>query len=644
MRSIRLPVFLFLIAAVAVAVLLPGVNGPFLFDDYVNIAQNPAFQVDDWTWEAIRHAALTNTSGPFGRPVSTLSFAMNAAVFGLTPFSLKLTNLLLHGVTAVLITLLVLRLCESAPSNLSLNQRRLAALLAGFAWAVHPIAVTSTLYIVQRMNLLSALFTVAALLACLQARRHFFLSRARGWVWIGIAALLWLVGLLSKENALLLPVYVVLVEWLIFDFRDDAGHRMPRWRRAVIVAAAAAVFLASLLFFLTWDRWAAGYMVRSFTLVERLLTELRVLWQYVAAVMFPSHGRLGLFLDDIPVSTGLFAPLSTFIALLCGVFTVTLAVLVRRRMPLVAFGLLFFLAGHLLESTVFALEIAFEHRNYLPSAGLLIAFAAGMQHLATRLRVPILEWLPVAAFGVFLAAFTVIRSLHWADAFMLAQLESFHHPASARAQAELGNEYMIMAHRARANGDTSWTDFYYEESVIHLKDAAALDQDSRNALITWFLNAHLLDKPFPDDMYEEILQRLRTGTPTADTPGHLNNLFQCLEIGCADMSAQIEEILHAALDNPRVQGRQRSEVMVVAAKFFRDVRKDPEWALYWLASAAQNSPGIPRFRIFLARQLAAMGRKKEALEELDIAAAADTFGAYNQDVRSLRDEITRTMN
>src|SRR5690606_13764626 len=100
----------------------------------------------------------------------------------------------------------------------------------------------------------SALFTVAALLACLQARRHFFLSRARGWVWIGIAALLWLVGLLSKENALLLPVYVVLVEWLIFDFRDDAGHRMPRWRRAVIVAAAAAVFLASLLFFLTWDR------------------------------------------------------------------------------------------------------------------------------------------------------------------------------------------------------------------------------------------------------------------------------------------------------------------------------------------------------------------------------------------------------
>lgn len=647
MRRLAFPAILLLIAAAGAAVLLPGANGPFLFDDYVNLAENPAFLVDDWNLEAIRQATLTNTSGLLGRPVSTLSFVANVAAFGLVPFNLKLTNILLHAVTAVLVTLLALRLFESARSSLNPRQRGLAALFAGLAWSVHPIAITSTLYIVQRMNLLSALFTVAALLAYLHARERFFSSRARAVAWIGAAALLWLSGILSKENALLLPVYIVLAEWLIFDFKDSAGRDLMRWRKAVVAATVATTLLATLLFFLTWDRWQVGYSFRSFTLVERLLTETRVLWQYVAMVIFPSHGRLGLFLDDIPVSTGLFTPVSTAFALLAWAGTIAAAVFARRRLPLVSFGVLFFLAGHLMESTVFSLEIAFEHRNYLPSAGLLIALAAGLQQLAGRLQIRMIEWFPLAAFCLFLAGFAVIRSLHWADAFLLAQLESFHHPASSRAQAQLGNEYVGMAHRANANDNVFWADFYYDEAVTHFKDATALDPDSRNALMAWFLNAHLLGKPFPDDAYAELLHRLRHGTPTADTPGHLDRLFQCLEADCASISNRVEEILHAALENPRVSGRLRSELMVVTAKFFRDVRRDQNWALYWLANAAGNSPDIPRFRLFLARQLAAMGRREEALEEMQRIADMDTGGIYNRelaDIKKTLDQASPSQN
>lgn len=635
MRQLALPVILLLIAAAGAAVLLPGVNGPFLFDDYVNIAENPAFLVDDWTWNAIREATLTNLSGLLGRPVSTLSFVANVAAFGLEPFNLKLTNIFLHGLTAVLMTLLALRLLEHARSNLGPRQRRIAALFTGLAWSVHPIAITSTLYIVQRMNLLSVLFTVAALLAYLEVRRLFFSARARAFVWAMAALLLWLCGIFSKENALLLPVYVVLIEWLILGFRDPGGRELTRWRSFVAATTVAVTLLAALLFILTWDRWEAGYSFRNFTLVERLLTESRVLWQYVAMVIFPSHGRMGLFLDDIPISTGLFSPLSTVFALLGWAGAITGAVLIRRRLPLISFGIFFFLAGHLMESTVFSLEIAFEHRNYLPSFGLLLALAAGIQQVGRRMQLPLIEVFPLAVFCIFLAGFTVIRSLHWADAYLLAQLESFHHPASPRAQAQLGNEYVSMAYRARATGNTFWTDFYYDEAVTHFKDATALDPDSRSALMAWFLNAHLLGKPFPDDAYEALLDRLRNGTPTADTPGHIDRLFRCLETDCSNIAGRVEEIIHAALDNPRVTGRLRSELMVVAAKFFRDVRNQQDWTLYWLANAAGNSPDIPRFRLFLARQLAAMGRREDALEEMERIDEMDEFGIYNRELAEI---------
>ncbi|MCZ7654258.1 MAG: hypothetical protein M5R42_08160 [Rhodocyclaceae bacterium] len=130
----------------------------------------------------------------------------------------------------------------------------------------------------------------------------------------------------------------------------------------------------------------AGYALRDFSAVERMLTEGRVLWFYLGLILFPRLEALGLYHDDIAVSTGLIAPWTTLLALV-GLFgLIWLAWRLRLRMPLTAFGLAWFLIGHGLESTFLPLEIAHEHRNYVPLFGILLAGADGLRAPAGKRR------------------------------------------------------------------------------------------------------------------------------------------------------------------------------------------------------------------------------------------------------------------
>lgn len=642
MRFLPLPITLLLVALAGALVLLPGSGGPFMLDDFANVANATAFQAESWDIDAFKRAVLTNNSGPTGRPVSTLSFVLNAASYGIDPFSLKLTNIFLHAVTAVLVALLILqvfRLAGAPPGT-----TRLMTGLVGLAWSVHPIALTSTLYVVQRMNLLAALFTLAALLAYMQGRRWLFSAQLKAVAWFALATVLWVLGVFSKENALLLPAYIVLLEWLLYRFQDDNGNTSTRWRRLVLATTAAGLVLVVAFILLSWGRWAGGYETRGFSLLERLMTESRVLWQYISMVLLPSHERLGLFLDDIQLSKGLFTPPTTALALFGLAGLVALAVALRKRLPLVSFGLLFFLAGHLMESTVFPLEIAFEHRNYLPALGVLLALGELLHRASVRLEVRLVAWFPLLAFCAFLAIFSTIRSTHWADEYLLAQLEAQHHPQSARALTHLGAVNVAFAHRAHVNGDPDWSEFYFSEAVKQFEDAVQANPNARTPLFAWLVNAHLLDREFPEFAYTELIHRLRHGVPTPDTPEALDQLFRCLEHFCRPLARKLDELLQAALQNPRLRGRDRSEIMVVAGKFFRDVRKQPDWALYWFGQAAVNTPAHPRFRIFFVRQLVAMERYADAREEIAKIVSVDTFGVYSRDIAELRAAIPTSDN
>ncbi|UUZ65739.1 hypothetical protein LP417_15920 [Polaromonas sp. P1-6] len=183
----------------------------------------------------------------------------------------------------------------------------------------------------------------------------------------------------------------------------------------------------------------AGYELRGFSLTERVLSEGRVLWFYLGLILFPRLEAFGLYHDDIALSTNLFTPWTTLPAMAGLMGLAWLAWRMRKRAPLFSFGIAWFLIGHGLESTVLPLEIAHEHRNYLPLFGILLAGAWALLYSleSTGTHKTIGAALATVALAYF-PFVTALRAHQFGDEVRRTQIEAQHHRTSARAQNEAG--------------------------------------------------------------------------------------------------------------------------------------------------------------------------------------------------------------
>src|SRR5690606_30816836 len=119
-----------------------------------------------------------------------------------------------------------------------------------------------------------------------------------------------------------------------------------------------------------------AYATRNFDLGERLLTEGRVLVDYLHWTLLPDLSQLSLYHDAYPVSHGLLNPPATLWSILIlGALIITTLRLKKGR-PLMALGLAWFFCAHLLTATIWPLELVYEHRNYFASFGLCLALGA----------------------------------------------------------------------------------------------------------------------------------------------------------------------------------------------------------------------------------------------------------------------------
>jgi hypothetical protein len=357
----------------------PGLGGPLLLDDFDNLA--PIAQYLEGRLDAGR-VVFGNQSGPLGRPVAMASFLLDAVWFGNDTTAAKRTSLMVHLACGWLLFLLAHRILRRVAPTLP-DPRLVAALIAA-AWLLLPVHVSSVLYLVQRMAMLSAFFVLAGLWWYMVWRERMAEGRGGAFaLWLGLPAFAALAAL-SKENGVLLLPLAALLEW--YCFRPALGAGRPR---AVLALHATLVGLPALvgaaLFALRPDWLLGGYEGRHFTLLERLLTQPRVLWDYVRIVLVPHTPSLGLFHDDYPLSTGLLAPPATLLAIAGWLAVVVGAIRFGTRWPLLSLGLAFFLVAHAVESTVLPLEIYFEHRNYLPSVGLMLALAGIVRAIARGL-------------------------------------------------------------------------------------------------------------------------------------------------------------------------------------------------------------------------------------------------------------------
>ena len=458
-----------------------GLAGGFVFDDGPNILWNDTVFIKDLDFESLRQAALSSSSGPIRRPISMVTLALNAFATGSNPYYFKLTNVFIHLVNGVSVfvfigTLLGIYRRKVKPELSEAHIAWVSAAVA-FIWLIHPLNLTSVLYVVQRMTSLAALFTLWALILYLRGR--YLQCEGRG----GMAHILTAVfvftplAILSKETGLLVPVYMLVLEVTLFNFSATTryGRRFVIGFFGLTVMVPAIALLVVLVFAPDW--LLGAYKLRDFTPAERLLTQARVLWFYLGLIVVPAPQAFGLFHDDIPYSRGLLDPISTLPAVIGAIALVCMAVLARKRAPILSLGLLFFFAGHLLESTIFPLEIAHEHRNYLPMLGIVLpgVYALGYPLvLPDSLRI---RWAGLAALSMLFAYITAQQASDWGNVYSLYKSLVDRHPNSARANSTMGTVYANLP-----EDDPDDPDHYYRLARQQYEKATRLQKNDTDAL------------------------------------------------------------------------------------------------------------------------------------------------------------------
>ncbi len=447
-----LPAIGFLVITCAIVVVYyPGLHGPFVFDDIVNIINNPNIAATKFDFASLWDTAFSGHSSIFKRPLPTLSFAFNYLASekfaDTTPF--KITNLIIHFVNTFLvwrfINLLLRVNQQHSPSRQSIGLETWLPLAVAAIWALHPLHLTSVLFVVQRMTSLSAMFVLTGLIAFLHGRNLVHERRPNGFRFM-VAG--WLIGLVlgtaCKENALLFPGYILIIEYLFFTekIRDSGIKRKLLW--FYILSSLLPIVLVVGTIIINPDFIIGDYKTRDFTPLQRILTEARVLWFYLGQLLIPDIRDFTLYHDDIEISSNLFTPWSTLPAVLGIVSSAVLAAVYAKKYPILGFAILWYLLGHAMESSIIGLEIAHEHRNYLPDIGPLLGMVYGVSRVFAKNNKSYAALILLLPAGLMLGIVTNQLAQTWSSEASIIEAMVRNHPRSARSHAIMGE---FLAHR-----------------------------------------------------------------------------------------------------------------------------------------------------------------------------------------------------
>lgn len=432
----------------------PGLRGGFLFDDFANLpALGASGPVDHWPafWRYI----TSGTADPTGRPLTLLSFLVDAHDWPAAPYPFKRTSLILHLLNGVLLCVLLNQLGRLL--DLDSRRCRVAAVLGAALWLLHPLLVSTTLYIVQREAMLPATCVMAGLLFWLHGRHQLAAGKTKtgvGWSVLGLGGFT-VLGTLAKANGALLPLYALLIELIVLMPRRPLPVGAARHAYRLVMMAFVVIPAAAIFGYVLWTGihgvWVGGPVgIRSWSIGQRLLTEPRVLMDYLQLLWLPRPFSSGLFNDHYTASLSWWRPATTIPALLAVVALVACAWRWRKRHPALALAVLFYFAGQLLESSSIPLELYFEHRNYLPA--LLMFWPLGLWLADTRtLSAP--KFALMLVLPLTLAVMTHARAEVWGNVSTQALVWAQINPDSARAQATAAQIQMQSGQpRAAARG------------------------------------------------------------------------------------------------------------------------------------------------------------------------------------------------
>jgi tetratricopeptide (TPR) repeat protein len=338
------------------------------FDDEINILANKPLHLNELNWSNIKKTFFASLDGSekIYRPIACLSLALNYFFGKDNVFGYHMVNVSIHLVASVF---LFLFLCQTL--NLPHLKARYGpdsyfiALLASVLWAINPVQTQAVTYIVQRMASMAGMFYIISMYFYLKGRtsEHRVLQSLYFFLCFFAAAL----AFGSKENAAMLPISIFFFDLFIIQglSKESIKSNSVVFLVLLLIPLILALILMGPSLFSGEDLFS-GYGQREFTFGERLLTEPRVILFYISLLLYPMPGRLCIN-HDITISHSLIDPATTIVSILVILGILYLSVLKSRQWPFISYCIIFFFINHLIESSVFPLELVFEHRNYIPS-------------------------------------------------------------------------------------------------------------------------------------------------------------------------------------------------------------------------------------------------------------------------------------
>ena len=438
-----MPLVLFSFGALlTVLAYIRSLHAPLVFDDIIFIA--PSKLEGIWRYPTLRV-----------RSVSVFSFAVNYALSGINVAVFRVTNILLHLLTGGLAFYLT-----HLTVNLPCFREKYGKVPVFIAPAVavlfmlHPIQTSAVNYITQRMAIMAGMFSFAG-----------FVFYTKGVTGTGkmsvlhyvLSALSFVLAIFSKENAVM-----VLFMLPVYDFFFLSSFQWREFRKRFITLSVLMISLASVL---AYAMGIGGFMKKIVTLlanphqamekflwmgmditwtpIEYLLTELRVVSRYILLILVPLPSFMVFdYSNAYPVSRDLFNPLTTLLSL---VFLMSLLVFSLRNIkktPLVSFGILWYLVTLSLESFIaIGLDPYFEHRNYLPGFGLFFAIGSLFLYVDTS-RIRIKKEVLICLSAVFLFFLTFARNGVWINEELLWKDAIEKSPNNLRALVNLSSMYI----------------------------------------------------------------------------------------------------------------------------------------------------------------------------------------------------------
>ncbi len=455
-RAWKVPALIVLVCAALYGWTLPF---PMVFDDDTYLLNNPFFRAESFGYP-FRFHDFVNAPKQMGldhdlavnfvtRPVSYATFYLNHALGGWNTWGFRLVNVLIHTANSLLLwavlRLLMSRLTKAGKITEASTDFIPAA--AALLFAAHPLAVESVTYIVQRFTSLAAFWSLLAAWLYFRSTEDGF-EKARVIRFRASSAVAMLLGMLTKECAVITPLLIVLLDVLVagIAWKTSLRRTLPLLATLpviplLVLMSSAALNGGSL------DLSAGLNIVNSreepVTHLQYLLTQLTVIAHYLRLILWPSGQNIDPAWETH--STLLSWPVAGALLLHLGLITLT-ALAFRRwrqvdgRARLGHAAVLWFYLGISISSGLVPLpDMVAEHRSYLPSAGIFIVLACLFDLLREKMAERPQVFQAIAA-GLVLAlgTATVLRNLVWSSAETLWADASEKSPGKYRVWSNLG--------------------------------------------------------------------------------------------------------------------------------------------------------------------------------------------------------------